>query len=194
MRSLKNYIVYIVLFVLSTIFCLPWYVFAQSSSNSNKCSACNATPAAMQAFINFEVELLESLQEVSETKQTLLTNPNYGLFAWWMPLLWSFLKSTYKKKKKNLDSEFKATRAVNITTVLLTEMLFENGDSAISSITILFKDRAFVRDYKILQELDMSANDVIWDMWMLGIWDDRASAQVQEKILWLQSKYSKIYW
>jgi hypothetical protein len=35
----------------------------------------------MQAFINFEVELLESLQEVSETKQTLLTNPNYGLFA-----------------------------------------------------------------------------------------------------------------
>jgi hypothetical protein len=43
-------------------------------------------------------------------------------------------------------------------------MLFENGDSAISSITILFKDRAFVRDYKILQELDMSANDVIWDM------------------------------
>ena len=146
------------------IFCLPSYAFAQSSSNSNKCSACNATPPAMQAFINFEVELLESLQELSETKQTLLTNPNSGLFAGWLPLTRAFLDATYQKVKKNLDSEFKATRAINITTVLLTEMLFENGDSAISSITILFKDRAFVRDYKILQELDMSTNDVIWDM------------------------------
>ena len=193
MKQLKKYIVYFTLLMLCVILCLPSYAVAQSSSNSNKCSACNATPPAMQAFINFEVELLESLQEVSETKQTLLTNPNSGLFVGWLPLTRAFLDATYQKVKKNLDSEFKATRAINITTVLLTEMLFENGDSAISSITILFKDRAFVRDYKILQELDMSTNDVIWDMWMLGIWDDRVSPQVQAKISWLQSKYSQTY-
>ena len=193
MRSLKNYIVYIVLFMLSVIFCLPWYVFAQSSSNSNKCSACNATPSAMQAYINFEVELLESLQEMSEKEQTLLANPNSGLFAGGLPLLKSFLKSTMEKVKKNLNSEIKATRAARITTVLLSQMLLEDLDSATSSISILFKDKAFVRDYKILQELDMSVNDVIWDMWILGIFDDEVSAQTQSKILWLQSKYSGVY-
>ncbi|MBQ2600213.1 hypothetical protein II582_02375 [bacterium] len=76
----------------------------------------------------------------------------------------SFVKATTEKVKKNLDSEVKAARAAEITTVLLAEMLVENRYSMVSSMTILFKDRAFVRDYKILQELDMSANDVIWDM------------------------------
>ena len=193
MKSLRNYIVYIVLFMLSVIFCLPWYVSAQSSSDSNKCSACNATPSAMQAYINFEVELLESLQEVSAKQSTLLNNPNSGLFAGWFSLLKSFVKATTEKVKKNLDSEVKAARAAEITTVLLAEMLVENRYSMVSSMTILFKDRAFVRDYKILQELDMSANDVIWDMWMLGIRNDKVSPQAQVQILWLQSKYSKIY-
>jgi hypothetical protein len=35
----------------------------------------------MQAYINFEVELLESLQEVSAKQSTLLNNPNSGLFV-----------------------------------------------------------------------------------------------------------------
>lgn len=198
MRELKNMIrikkniVYVALFCFFVQCFFSPYVFAEDVDNS-KCSACNATPVAMQAYINFEVDMLEALQEVSETKSTLLANPNNGLFTSWMPLLKSFIKSTTAKVKKDLDSEVKAARAARITTVLLSQMLLEDLDSATSSVTILFKDRAFVRDYKILQEIDMSVNDVIWDMGMLGIWDDKASSQVQVKILWLQYKYSQIY-
>jgi hypothetical protein len=32
------------------------------------------------------------------------------------------------------------------------------------SFEILFKQEAFVRDYKTLEELDLSINDIIWDM------------------------------
>lgn len=207
MNNLKKFIVYsLVLFFASSLFI--WHAFAwcwksrywevywddSCVQDTSKCSACNATPSSMQSFIDFEVELLESLQEMSAKKSTLLNNPNSGLFAGWFSLLKSFVKSTTEKVKKSLDSEVKATRAAWITTVLLAEMLMENLDSATSSISILFKDRAFVRDYKILQELDMSVNDVIWDMWMLGIRNDKVSTQTQTQILWLQSKYSKIHW
>lgn len=195
MKNLKKFIVHIIiLFISFGFFVVSNFVFAEGTGGTKQCSACNATPSAMQAYINFEVELLESLQEMSAKKETLLNNPNSGLFAWWFSLWKSFIKSTTEKVKKNLDSEVKATRAAGITTVLLAEMFMENWESAVSSITILFKDKAFVRDYKILQELDMSVNDVIWDMWMLGIRNDKVSSQAQTQILWLQSKYSQIYW
>jgi hypothetical protein len=86
MRELKNMIrikkniVYVVLFCFFVQCFFSPYVFAEDVDNS-KCSACNATPVAMQAYINFEVDMLEALQEVSETKSTLLANPNSGLFT-----------------------------------------------------------------------------------------------------------------
>lgn len=184
----KRFIVYIIIVSFFVQWFLWSYVFAE-----NQCSACKATPAAMQIYINFEVELLGALQQMSENTESLWGNPQLGLFAGGMPLTKAFLKSTTEKIKKDLDSEIKATRALLITTVLLEKMSLQWFTESFSAIDILFKDEAFVRDYKILEELDMSMNDVIWDMGVSWIWNDKVSLQTQSKILALQSKYSQVY-
>lgn len=196
MKNLKKYIIYILIaYILIWNLQIP-YVFADWDSNQekNNCTACGSTPTSMQVFINFEVELLWILQWASAKSNNFWTNKSSWLFAWWGLAIWkAFLKSTLEKTKKDLDSEIKAVRAAQITVVLLSVMSAEAKD-AMYSIEILRKNEAYVRDYKTLQELDMSINDVIWDMWVSGIWDDHISTSVKNEIQWLQYKYSEMYW
>ena len=162
------------------------------SENNNSCAACKSTPAAMQTFINFEVELLWILQSANWQAETFWTNKTSWLFAWWLLTLpATFLKSTIEKTKTDLDSEIKAVRAVRIATVLLTTMTTLGIKDSRYSIQILLKNESYVRDYKILQELDMSINDVIRDMWISWIWDSHVSSSVKNEILALQNKYSQ---
>lgn len=194
MKRISKIIVYclvISLIISNTFFS---YTFAETNSD-NKCPACKSTPNEMQMYINFEVELLWVLRWSSEEKQAFWTNKNSWLFNWWgLSLPKAFYKSTLSKLKKSFESEIQATRAVTIAAVLLEKMaLTWTGDSA-WALSILFKDESFVRDYKILQEIDMSINDVIRDMWTLGIWKKQVSSSIQQDILSLQIKYSKDYW
>lgn len=192
MKKFKEFILYS--FILCLLIQSTFFSYTFADSDENKCSACNTTPTSMQMFINFEVELLWILQWASGQAGSFWTNKTSGLFAWWtFSLSKTFLESILQKAKKDLDSEIKATRAAGITAVLLSIMWAEAKDS-LYSIEILWKDEAFVRDYKILQELDMSINDVIWDMWVLWIWDDRVSSSVRSEIQWLQYKYAQMYW
>ena len=196
MKILKNFIVYtsiICILIWNTFFS---YTFAEWESNQeeNKCSACNSTPASMQMLINFEVELLWILQWAWWEIKAFWTNKSSWLFAGWtFSLPEAFVKATVKKIETDFDSEIKAIRAANITAVLLGVMGAQAKDS-MYSIEILRKDEAYVRDYKTLQEIDMSINDTIWDMWTAGIWNDRVSPSIKNEILWLHNKYIQLYW
>lgn len=196
MKSLKNFIVYVLIacmLIWNTFFS---YAFAEWESNQeeNKCLACNVTPVSMQTLINFEVELLWILQWASWKAPNFWTNKSSWLFAWGViGLSKAFYNSTKEKIKSDLDSEIKATRAVLITSVLLSVLGAEAKDS-MYSIEILRKDESFVRDYKILQELDLSINDLIWDMWVEWIWNDHINPSIRNEIIWLQKKYTQQYW
>ena len=190
MKKLKKFIVYVLLLCLL----LNLFVSNVFAVDDNKCIACNSTPNWMQTYINFEVEMLWLLQSVSTQPDSLGINRRTGLFAWWqLSLSRAFLKSTVDKIKRELDSEEKAIRALNISSVILTKMAMSWLKNSLSSTLILYKDEAIVRDYKILQEVDMSANDVVRDMWVRGIRNDRISSDVQLEIAALQMKYSKLY-
>ena len=193
MKNLKKFIVHYIIIFLAISNAFFSYTFA--NSNENKCPACNSTPNEMQMFINFEVEMLWILRWLSEEKQVYWTNKNSWLFnGWALALPTAFYKSTLSKLQNDFDSEFKAIRAANITAVLLEKMAITWIDDSLRSIKILFKDESFVRDYKLLQEIDMTINDVMRDMWTLGIWKSQVSSSVQQEILNLQLKYSKFYW
>lgn len=167
----------------------------ESKQNTTTCSACKATPVAMQSFINFEVELLWILQSANWQSEKFWTNKSSWIFAWGLlSLPEAFIKSTIERTKKTLDDEIKAVRAARITTVLLTTMSVLGIQDSLNSMEILFKEEAFVRDYKTLQELELSINDVIWDMWVSWIWDSRVSTSVKSDLIWLQNKYSQSNW
>jgi len=193
MRILKKLIVscLVISLVVSNVF----FSYTFADSQENECPACNSTPNEMQMYINFEVEMLWILQWVSAKKETYWTNRNSWLFnGWALSLPKAFYKSTLSKLQNDFDSELKAVRAANITAVLLEKMAITWIDDSIRSIKILFKDESFVRDYKILQEIDMAINDVMRDMWTLGIWKDQVTSSIQQEILNLELKYSKFYW
>ena len=182
MKKTNKIIVYCLLAAL--IISNTFFSYSFADSNENKCPACNSTPNEMQMYINFEVEMLWILRWVSEEQQVFWTNRNSRLFNWWvLSLPNAFYESTMAKIKTDFDSEFRAVRAANTTAVLLEKMALEWLDDSMWAIQILFKDESFVRDYKLLQELDMTMNDVIRDMWTLGIWKEEVSPSIRKEIL-----------
>ncbi len=193
MKWIKKLIVYVFVFwfIVSNIFF--GYTFADWNSWTNDCPTCRATPVWMQSYINFEVEVLGLLQWVSARVETLWKNTKSWLFAGWvLGISNTFVKWTVKKIQNDLDSELKAARALAISSVLLEKITLSNALwDGIGAISVLFKSEAFVRDYKILQELDMSINDVIWDMGVNGTRDDKISPAIQTNLSNLQRKYSK---
>lgn len=194
MKTRKKFIVYCLLASLLVSNTFFSYTFADSEEE-NKCPACNSTPNEMQMYINFQVEMLWILRWVSAKKEVYWTNRNSWLFnGWALVLPYAFYKSTMGKLQNDFDSELKAVRAANTTAVLLEKMALAWLDDAMWSIQILFKDESFVRDYKLLQEIDMAINDIIRDMWTLGIWKDQVTSSVQQEILNLELKYAKFYW
>ena len=193
MKKRTKFIVYCT--IISLIISNTFFSYTFADSQENQCPACNSTPNAMQMYINFEVEVLGILNWVSEKKQVYWTNKSSWLFnGWALTLPNAFYKSTMNKLKNDLDSELKAVRTANITAVLLEKMALVWLNDSIWSIQILFKDESFVRDYKLLQEIDMTINDVIRDMWTLGIWKEQVSSSIRQDIVNLQYKYSKLYW
>ena len=169
------------------------YVYADSDTNN--CAACGSTPNWMQMYINFEVDVLWILQWASAQTESLWRNWKSWLFAGGvLSTSGAIVKSFISKFEKNLDTELKAVRAARISSVLLFQMTLPNTfTDGLLPIAILFKNDAFVRDYKILQELEMSANDVIWDMWVNWLWDKTISSEIQSSIANLQSTYSQMY-
>lgn len=193
MKKRTKFIVYCT--ILSLIISNTFFSYTFADSQENQCPACNSTPNEMQMYINFEVEVLGILRWVSEKKQVYWTNRNSWLFnGWALTLPNALYKSTINKLKNSLDSELRAVRTANITAVLLEKMALVWLNDSIWSIQILFKDESFVRDYKLLQEIDMTINDVIRDMWTLGIWKEQVSSSIRQDISNLQYKYSKLYW
>lgn len=198
MKWLKKIIVYIFMFwIISNLFF--WYTFADQEDQENEsknCAACRATPSWMQMYLNFEIDLLWILQSASAQPEKVWKNKRSWLFAGGILSVWKVvLKSTVSKIKDDFDSEIKAVRALNISTVLLYKMTLPNVYSdGMLPIAILFENEPFVRDYKTLQEIDMSVDDVIREMWINWLWSKKISSQIYKKLDTLQSKYTVMYW
>lgn len=198
MKLLKNFIVYISMFwIISNLF--VWYSFAANETQedeSKNCAACRSTPSWMQMYLNFEIDLLWILQSASAQPEKVWKNKKSWLFAGGILSVWEvILKSTVSKIKQDFDSEIKAVRALRISTVLVYKMTLPNVfTDGMLPIAILFENEPFMRDYKTLQEIDMSVDDVIRDMWINWLWDNKVSSQIYKRFDSLQSKYTQMYW
>jgi len=193
MRITKRIIIYILisLFMFSNIF--SSYTFAEN--NENQCWACGGTPDGMQMYVNFQVELLWILQGSEREKKDYWWTKRSGLFGWWyFAVPEAFIQSIKTKVKKNIDKQLESTRSLMISSVILYKLTLSHALSEwILSISILFRNESFVRDYKILQEIDMSTNDIIRDMAELWIWNNKISPDVYLQIQSLQTTYSEEY-
>lgn len=193
MKITKKIIVYILVlcFICTNIF--SSYIFAEN--NQYQCWACSGTPDGMQMYINFQVELLWILQWSENQKKNYWWAKRSWLFWWWyFAVPEAFVNSIKTKVKKNIDRELESARSLMISTVILYKLTLSHALSDwILSISILFRNESFVRDYKILQEIDMSTNDIIRDMAELWIRDKKITPDTFLQIQNLQMTYTQEY-
>lgn len=193
MRITKKIIVYVLIgcLICSNIF--PSFVFAEN--NENQCWACSGTPDGMQMYINFQVELLWILQWSEKEKKEYWWTKRSWLFGWgFFAVPEAFINSIKTKVKKNIDRDLESTRSMMVSTVILYKLTLSHALSEwLLSISILFRNESFVRDYKILQEIDMSTNDIIRDMAELWIWNKKVSPDVYLQLQNLQMTYTQEY-
>ena len=193
MKITKKIIVYVLMccFVFSNV--LSSYAFAED--NQNQCWACGSTPDGMQMYINFQVELLWILQWSENERKVFWWIKRSGLFGWWyFAIPEAFINSVKTKVKNNVEKSLESARSLMISSVILYKLTLSHALSEwLLSISILFRNESFVRDYKILQEIDMSTNDIIRDMAELWIWNKKVSPDVYLQIQNLQTTYSQEY-
>lgn len=192
MKRLKLYIVYLFIIWILVQNVFFWYAFA--NDDQQNCVACNVMPNSMQMFVDFEVELIWILNWVSAEWKSYKTEwrRKWLFSSKFFRVIEDFVPSLFSKFSDNAEKSAKVVRTMNISVVILDKMYTSSimRDSW-SSISILFRSKPIVRDYKVLQEIDMSIDDLIWDLGQEDLWNKNISDEVLKEIILLQSKYSQ---
>lgn len=170
-------------------------VFAQTTTTTteedSKCVVCGMPSLEFQTYINFQVNVLQILQNAIKDVEESANKRKVWLFSAGIlsipSRLWESWKSMFKKSTKDLTD---SARAVKIWSIMLGTIATEivTKDS-LWWLLILTRNAPFVRDWKTLEELDMSMHDIMWDFWMKWLWDEKLSDDMRSNLLKLQQKY-----
>ena len=195
MKKIKKIIYILIVGVFALEALLSNFAFAQTNNTTEveeeNCYVCGMPSLEFQTYVNFQVEVLQILQQASSNLEKTSNNRKVWLFSagiLWLPSrLWESWKSMFKKATKDLTD---STRAVKIWSIMLWTITTELvGKDSLWWLLILTRNAPFVREWKTLQELDMSIHDVMRDFWMKWLWDKEISQDTREKLMLLQQKY-----
>jgi len=176
---------------------LPAHVFAQTQNEENtsgECYTCKMPSLEFQTYVNFQVEMIVILDSARKEQTASLDNKKVGLFTAGILTLPKRLRESWKKIfQRTTKDAVEVARASRLGTVILfnltKELLWKDS---VWWLKILFRNPPFVRDWKTLQEIDISIHDLIRDLWMEWIWDDQISENIRKDINKLKIKYANI--
>lgn len=180
------------IFFLSNIF--SNFVFAQDDNpKESSCLVCSLPSFEFQTYVNFQVEMLEILQNARIQQKENIARTRRWLFAYGILAIngkndVSFWKALWNSVRNSISDFIYVVKAVRMTSIILYTMSVETAWG--SSFLILAKNRPFVRERKTLQEIDMSIHDIMWDLWMDWVWDENISQEMTVELIRLQQKYS----
>jgi hypothetical protein len=180
------------------------FVFAQTEDNNEEdanCVVCGMASLEFQTYVNFQVEMFQVLQNAVKAPEEAIDNKKVWLFTSRILSLPERLIESWKKMFNKLTQDFsEAGKAAKIWSIMLWTITSELvGKDALWGLAILLRNQPFVRDWKTLQELDMTTHDLMWDFGMKWLWDEKISAEISSDIEKLvKDKYvmndSNLYW
>lgn len=189
MWQIKKIILYTVLslFVFNNMFFAS--VFAQEEEQ--QCITCRMPSLEFQTYINFQVEVLQVLQNAIKEDEEKQDNKRKGLFSWWvLSVAWEIIDSRLNDYNNWISEAAKAYKTAKMWAIMLATMTtsFVKDDS-IWWLAILIRNRPFVRDWAKLQDIDNVIHDAMRDLWMEGIWDDQISSEILSQLMEIRQKY-----
>lgn len=155
------------------------------------CSVCTSASTEFQNYINFQVEMFQILQNVIKDPEKKVELKKEWLFSSNLLVLSSRILESWKNMfKKNTKDATDLGKAIKISAIMLSTITAEIvWKDSIWWLKILFRNKPFVREWKTLQDLDMTIYDLTWDFGMKWVWDDPVSDEVRQEIEKLKKKY-----
>jgi len=196
MKRFKQIIFILIIGVFSLEAIFSNIVFAQTNTDTtseegSKCVVCGMPSLEFQTYVNFQVNVLQILQNAVKEPEWVGNNRKVWLFSAGILGLPSRLWESWKKMfKKSAEDLTQSSRAVKIWSIMLGTITTEIvGKDSVGWLKILTRNAPFVRDWKTLQELDMSMHDIMRDFGMKWLWDEKLSDDIRDGLLNLQQKY-----
>ncbi len=155
------------------------------------CSVCSSPSLEFQKYVNFQVEMFQLLQNVVKEPEKKTDLKKVGLFSSRILTLPAKMWESWKRMFQKATKDFtQAGRAAQISAIMIATITAEIGTKdGLWWLAILTRNQPFVREWKTLQELDMTTHDLMWDFGTKWIWDDKISEDIRKDIEKLKQKY-----
>ena len=200
MQNIKKILLWIVMLVLFAQNGFSSITFAETfpavsddmwDEDDGKCRVCTMPSLEFQTYVNFQVELLQILQNALKEKEEDNKSKKVWLFsAGILKIPENLIKSwtnMFKKSGKELIDWYRSLKMWSIMLwSITTELVWKDS---VWWLQILFRNEQFVREWSTLQDLDMSIHDAMRDLWMEWIWDEKMSNDIRVEITSLKMKY-----
>lgn len=168
-----------------------WYINDGSNCCVYSCYTCSQPSLVFQTYVNFQVEMLQTLRKAAREEEEKKSNTRVGLFSAGILSLPKRLLESWKQMFKAWVEEMTtAYRSAKIWAIMLwsitSEIVSKDG---VWWIAILFRNEPFVRERSTLQDLDMSIHDAMWDLGTKWLWEEDISNEIMQDIMQLKAKY-----
>lgn len=173
--------------MIGVLFVTQSFSYAQNSS-SQSCTTCSQSPQFLQSYRNFSEELIAIISTIQTS----------GRRAWAYTPPWGFQWGLFSAQSGSAITRAIAWLVNNInqkfqTLAVTTALLWSFGADFVNEwplgFTILFRPRPFVRDYKILSDLDTLVSDKVVDLWLSAGYFKNITEVDLKKIQALLKKY-----
>lgn len=193
MKKRLNIFIYTILASLIFQNVFFWVTFADEQE---ECDVCSRMSNEMQMYVNFQVEMIGALRQVSTDREIYSGLTKRGLFSYGGLSLWSmFLNSLKSSLNKTTQAAVDSVRAAEWASVIVAKNAWTIGFSAewAGDMLILFRQKPFMRDRNTLQEIDGNIDDLIWDIWMQGLLYKSVSSEIMSDLVEISERYTEVY-
>lgn len=174
-RIIRRVFVYLVLiFVWQIVFF--WFSFAQSTWNNLECGdnpdICNKSALQFQYYEEFVEDMLAGVQTIQADGKNLWTYDYLGwLFTNKILNIPSENRNILEKLVAEIEESINKKISSATTTIFLLSSLGISSYKDLIWLSILFKSKAFIRDWKTLLNLETQINEVFYELWLSAMAD-----------------------
>ena len=166
------------------------------ADDEEECYVCSRMSNEMQMYVNFQVEMISALKQVSTDRDIYSGLTKRWIFSYGGLSLGSmFLNSLKSSLNKTTQAAVDSVRAAEWASVIVAKNAWTIGFSAewVGDMLILFRQKPFMRDRNTLQEIDGNIDDLIWDIWMQGMLYKSVSSEIMSDLVEISERYTEAY-
>lgn len=159
-----------------------------------ECYVCSRMSNEMQMYVNFQVEMIGALSQVSNEREIFSGLTKRWLFSYGALNVGANLLNSLKNSiNKTTQSAVDTARAFEYAAAIAMKNAWTLAFSAewVWDILVLFRQKPFMRDWNTLLEIDGNIDDLLRDVWMQGMLKKNVSEEIMSNLNEISEKYTE---